>query len=202
VAGRLHMLTGDGRAADDGAAGRRSAGRQPARVRRRACAGRWRAARRPARRRRAAGRRARRGAGRGRRRRRRGGPGRARGARGGGPASPAGAPPPGSASVAGAAPEQHAADEAAVARFLRSTPGLPRALVGDLLGELEPRCLRVLDAFTRSFDFRGARQARGRPAGLLSPGARVSSAWATCQHAPRLRACRHAVRGGDPAAPG
>ena len=126
----------------------------------------------------------------------------AAGGAGGGAASPAGAPPPGSASVAGAAPEQHAADEAAVARFLRSTPGLPRALVGDLLGELEPRCLRVLDAFTRSFDFRGARQARGRPAGLLSPGARVSSAWATCQHAPRLRACRHAVRGGDPAAPG
>ncbi len=120
----------------------------------------------------------------------------------GGAASPAGAPPPGSASGTGAAPEQHAADEAAVARFLRSTPGLPRALVGDLLGELEPRCLRVLDAFTRSFDFRGARRAGARPAGLLSPGARVSSAWATCQHAPRLRACRHAVRGGDPAAPG
>ena len=56
--------------------------------------------------------------------------------------------------LAGAA-EREAADEVVVARFLRSTPGLPRQLVGDLLGEVEPRCLRVLDAFTRSFDFRG-----------------------------------------------
>ena len=32
-----------------------------------------------------------------------------------------------------------------------------RVQVGDLLGEMEPRCLRVLDAFTRSFDFRSER---------------------------------------------
>ncbi|KAK9840631.1 hypothetical protein WJX81_005711 [Elliptochloris bilobata] len=51
--------------------------------------------------------------------------------------------------------EEDASDEVAVARFMRSTPGLPRQLVGDLLGEVEPRCLRVLDAFTRSFDFGG-----------------------------------------------
>ena len=35
-----------------------------------------------------------------------------------------------------------------------------RMQVGDLLGEVEPRCLRVLDAFTRSFDFRGKRSGR------------------------------------------
>ena len=36
------------------------------------------------------------------------------------------------------------------------------AQVGDLLGEMEPRCLRVLDAFTRSFDFRGERSVHAK----------------------------------------
>ena len=41
-------------------------------------------------------------------------------------------------------------------RFLRMCPGLSRQLIGDLLGENNERCLRVLERFTASFDFRGA----------------------------------------------
>lgn len=48
-------------------------------------------------------------------------------------------------------------DALAVARFLRSTPGLSRAVVGDLLGDAAPRvATAVLGAFARSFDWRGA----------------------------------------------
>ena len=35
-------------------------------------------------------------------------------------------------------------------------PGLSRQLIGDLLGENNERCLRVLECFTASFDFTGA----------------------------------------------
>lgn len=42
-----------------------------------------------------------------------------------------------------------------VARFLRMCPGLSRQLIGDLLGENNERCLRVLECFTASFDFTG-----------------------------------------------
>ena len=42
-------------------------------------------------------------------------------------------------------------------RFLRSTPGLSRAVVGDLLGDAAPRVsASVLGAFARSFDWHGA----------------------------------------------
>ncbi|CAL8465936.1 g5472 [Coccomyxa elongata] len=47
------------------------------------------------------------------------------------------------------------ADNVAVARFLRSCPGLSKAIIGDLLGQNNDRCLRVLDAFTHMFDFSG-----------------------------------------------
>jgi hypothetical protein len=40
-------------------------------------------------------------------------------------------------------------------RFLRMCPGLSRQLIGDLLGENNERCLRVLECFTASFDFTG-----------------------------------------------
>jgi Sec7-like guanine-nucleotide exchange factor len=53
-------------------------------------------------------------------------------------------------------------DDFAVARFLRTCPGLSKAIIGDLLGQNNERCLRVLDAFTHMFDFSGA-------ASLLSP---------------------------------
>ena len=47
-------------------------------------------------------------------------------------------------------------DALAVARFLRSTPGLSRAVVGDLLGDAAPRvATTVLGEFARSFDWRG-----------------------------------------------
>jgi len=121
---------------------------------------------------------------------------------GGGAARPAGAPLPGRDSGTGAAPEQAAADEAAVARFLRSTPGLPRALVGDLLGELEPRCLRVLDAFTRSFDFRGARLCE---TSSLKQHSEIGDAILPSQSAPagRRALCQVAVGWGrGPAVPG
>lgn len=48
------------------------------------------------------------------------------------------------------------ADDVAVARFLRTCPGLSKAIIGDLLGQNTERCLRVLDAFTHMFDFSGA----------------------------------------------
>ena len=48
------------------------------------------------------------------------------------------------------------ADNVAVARFLRTCPGLSKAIIGDLLGQNNDRCLRVLDAFTHMFDFSGA----------------------------------------------
>ena len=44
----------------------------------------------------------------------------------------------------------------AVARFLRTCPGLSKSIVGDLLGQNTERCLRILDAFTHMFDFSGA----------------------------------------------
>ncbi|EIE18456.1 Sec7-domain-containing protein [Coccomyxa subellipsoidea C-169] len=47
------------------------------------------------------------------------------------------------------------ADDVAVARFLRTCPGLSKAIIGDLLGQNTERCLRVLDAFTHMFDFSG-----------------------------------------------
>lgn len=40
-------------------------------------------------------------------------------------------------------------------RFLRMCPGLSRQIIGDLLGENNERCLRVLECFTASFDFTG-----------------------------------------------
>lgn len=40
-------------------------------------------------------------------------------------------------------------------RFLRMCPGLSRQIIGDLLGENNERCLRVLECYTASFDFRG-----------------------------------------------
>ena len=40
-------------------------------------------------------------------------------------------------------------------RFLRMCPGLSRQLIGDILGENNERCLRVLECFTASFDFSG-----------------------------------------------
>lgn len=48
------------------------------------------------------------------------------------------------------------ADDIAVARFLRTCPGLSKAIIGDLLGQNTERALRVLDAFTHMFDFSGA----------------------------------------------
>jgi len=42
-----------------------------------------------------------------------------------------------------------------LSRFLRMCPGLSRQLIGDLLGENNERCLRVLECFTASFDFTG-----------------------------------------------
>lgn len=47
------------------------------------------------------------------------------------------------------------ADDVAVARFLRTCPGLSKSIVGDLLGQNTERCLRILDAFTHMFDFSG-----------------------------------------------
>ena len=44
----------------------------------------------------------------------------------------------------------------AIARFLRTCPGLSKSIVGDLLGQNTERCLRILDAFTHMFDFSGA----------------------------------------------
>jgi hypothetical protein len=52
------------------------------------------------------------------------------------------------------------ADDVAVARFLRTCPGLSKAIIGDLLGQNTQRCLRVLDAFTHMFDFSGAPHSR------------------------------------------
>ena len=34
-------------------------------------------------------------------------------------------------------------------------PGLSRQLIGDILGENNERCLRVLECYTASFDFTG-----------------------------------------------
>ncbi|CAL5223957.1 g6563 [Coccomyxa viridis] len=47
------------------------------------------------------------------------------------------------------------ADDVAIARFLRTCPGLSKSIVGDLLGQNTERCLRILDAFTHMFDFSG-----------------------------------------------
>ena len=44
---------------------------------------------------------------------------------------------------------------ARLCRFLRMCPGLSRQIIGDLLGENNERCLRVLECFTASFDFTG-----------------------------------------------
>ena len=44
---------------------------------------------------------------------------------------------------------------ACMCRFLRMCPGLSRQIIGDLLGENNERCLRVLECFTASFDFTG-----------------------------------------------
>ncbi|KAK9807735.1 hypothetical protein WJX72_007547 [[Myrmecia] bisecta] len=46
-------------------------------------------------------------------------------------------------------------DAKTVARFLRTCPGLSRTIIGNLLGENNEGCLRVLDEFTRSFSFEG-----------------------------------------------
>jgi len=46
-------------------------------------------------------------------------------------------------------------DDVAVARFLRTCPGLSKSIVGDLLGQNNERCLRILDSFTHMFDFSG-----------------------------------------------
>lgn len=43
----------------------------------------------------------------------------------------------------------------ACCRFLRMCPGLSRQLIGDILGENNERCLRVLECYTASFDFTG-----------------------------------------------
>jgi hypothetical protein len=48
-------------------------------------------------------------------------------------------------------------DARAVARFLRHCPGLSKVTIGELLGENEDFYLEVLDAFTDTFDFAGAR---------------------------------------------
>ena len=47
------------------------------------------------------------------------------------------------------------ADDVAVARFLRTCPGLSKSIIGDMLGQPNQRCLQVLDAFTHMFDFSG-----------------------------------------------
>ena len=54
--------------------------------------------------------------------------------------------------------KDEAGDNVAVARFLRTCPGLSKAITGDLLGQNSGRCLRVLDAFCHMFDFSGARR--------------------------------------------
>ena len=63
-------------------------------------------------------------------------------------------PPPKTSASDAAAPKDE--DAVAVARFLRTTPGLSRAVIGDLLGEPAPRALAVLDAYARSFPWAGA----------------------------------------------
>ena len=52
--------------------------------------------------------------------------------------------------------KDEAGDDVAVARFLRTCPGLSKTIAGDLLGQNNERCLRVLDAFCHMFDFSGA----------------------------------------------
>lgn len=47
------------------------------------------------------------------------------------------------------------ADDVAVARFLRTCPGLSKSIIGDMLGQPNERCLGVLNAFTHMFDFSG-----------------------------------------------
>ena len=47
------------------------------------------------------------------------------------------------------------ADDVAVACFLRTCPGLSKSIVGDLLGQNNERCLRILESFTHMFDFSG-----------------------------------------------
>ena len=103
--------------------------------------------------------------------------------------------------------------------------------VGDLLGEMEPRCLRVLDAFTRYFDFRSERSVHASTLHtwwleLISQrvlhfvqdlltlpwtdsrraGSHIESDKLVCtrraQLTPPPRLCRHAVRGRDPPVPG
>lgn len=61
---------------------------------------------------------------------------------------------PGCRGSAAAAVEPEAMRQFAC-RFLRMCPGLSRQIIGDLLGENNERCLRVLECFTASFDFRG-----------------------------------------------
>ncbi|KAK9828895.1 hypothetical protein WJX72_002652 [[Myrmecia] bisecta] len=46
-------------------------------------------------------------------------------------------------------------DPRAVARFLRSCPGLSKQTIGELLGENDDFFLQVLDAFTHTFNFQG-----------------------------------------------
>ena len=47
-------------------------------------------------------------------------------------------------------------DPAAVARFLRCSPGLNKQTIGELLGEYDEFFLEVLRHFTDTFDFTGA----------------------------------------------
>ena len=53
------------------------------------------------------------------------------------------------------------AETSKFSRFLRLTPGLSRQVIGELLGENNERCIRVLDLFTASFDFKGMLQGHG-----------------------------------------
>ena len=46
-------------------------------------------------------------------------------------------------------------DPAAIARFLRSCPGLNKQTTGELLGEYDEFFLEVLRHFTDTFDFTG-----------------------------------------------
>jgi Sec7 domain len=55
-------------------------------------------------------------------------------------------------------PKDLAAHPAAVAKFLRSCPGLVKSSIGELLGENDDFFLAVLDEFTLTFDFAGERQ--------------------------------------------
>ena len=43
----------------------------------------------------------------------------------------------------------------AVARFLRKCPGLSKQTIGELLGEHSDFYLKVLDEFTKTFNFKG-----------------------------------------------